>query len=246
MHPGLATDKLLAPPMCRNLLKDLDASSWRVGGNRPTNHISGHHVRIWPNMSNALGCARLLTSLHSLLAPSKLIRPWTALQLYNNPSKFGPYPTHDLAEHDDITPTTLSTVKLWTDGSAFNNGLDSCIAGAGWASSHGASGSARLLDALLSNNVAEVVAVVMALLSWRHSDLLIHTDSRYVLNLVNGDLLAMERDGWIDGSLSLRPPQPWDAPVSHNMPDMVSSTDLLHYLLYLLHSHDGYVDFTWV
>src|SRR5258706_1389839 len=179
MPPSVATDKLLAPLMCRNLLNDLDTSCWRVGGNRPTNHMSGHHVRVWPNMAYALGCARLLTGSHSLLAPSRLIRPWTTYQLDNNPSKFGPYSAHVLAEHDDIAPTTLSTVKLWMDGSAFNNGLDSCIAGAAWASSHSASGSARLLDAPLSNNVAEVVAVVLALLSWHHSDLLIHTDSHY-------------------------------------------------------------------
>src|SRR5258706_9904877 len=246
MPPGIATDKLLAPHMCRNLLTDLDSSCWRVGGNRLTNHLSGCHVRVWPNMNNALGCTRLLSGSHSLLALNKLIRPWTAYQLDNNPSKFGPYPAHILAEHDDIAPTTLSTIKLWTDGSAFNNGLDSCIAGAAWASSHGATGSARLLDAPLSNNVAEVVAVVLALSSWRHSDLLIHTDSHYVMNLVNGQLLAMERDGWPDGCLSLHPPRPWDAPPSHDMPDIVSSDTLLHYLLYLLRSHDGYVEFKWV
>ncbi len=203
MLPSVDTDKLLAPHMCCNLLNDLDSSCWRIDGNRPTNHMSGRHVCIWPNMVNTLGCARILSGSHSLLAPSKLIRPWTTYQLDNNPSKFGPYPAHTLAEHDDIAPTTLTTVKLWTDGSAFNNGLDSCIAGAAWASSHGSTGSARLLDVPLSNNIAEVVAVVLALLSWRHSDVLIHTDSCYVMNMVNGQLLAMERDGWIDGCLSL-------------------------------------------
>src|SRR5258706_585660 len=179
---------MLAPHMCRNLLNDLDSSCWRVDGNRLTNHMSGHHVRIWPNMTNALGCARILSGSHSLLALSKLIRPWTTYQLDNNPSKFGPYPVHNLAEHDDIAPTTLSSVKLWTDGSAFNNGLDSCIAGAAWASSHGSTGSARLLDAPLSNNVAEVVTVVLALLTWRHSDVLIHTDSRYMMNSLADEL----------------------------------------------------------
>src|SRR5258706_7333877 len=246
MPPGVATDKLLAPPMCRNLLNDLDSSCWRVGGNRPTNHMSSRHVRVWPDMNNALGCARLLTGSHSLLALSRLIRPWTTYQLDNNLSKFGPYPAHVLAEHDDFVPTTLSTVKLWTDGSAFNNGLDSCVAGAAWTSSHGASGSARLLDAPLSNNIAEVVAVVLALLSWHHSDLLIHTDSHYVLNLVNGHLLALEQDGWANSSLSLCPPRPWDALPSLNLPDVVSSANLLCYLLYLLRSHDGYVEFKWV
>ncbi len=115
-----------------------------------------------------------------------------------------------------------------------------------WPFCHGATGSPKLHDAPLSNHVAEVVAVVLALLSWCHSDLLIHTDSRYVLNLVNGDLLAMERDGWADSHISLRPPRPQDAPPSINLPAMVSSDTLLHYLLYLLHSHDGYVEFKWV
>ncbi len=246
MLPSVDTDKVLAPHMCRNLLNDLDSSCWRVAGNRPTNHMSGRHVRVWPCMNNALGCARILSGSHSLLAPSKLIRPWSTYQLDNNPSKFGPYPAHALAEHDDVAPTTLSTVKLWTDGSAFNNGLDSCIAGAAWASSHSATGSARLLDTPLSNNVAEVAAVVLALLSWQHSDVLIHTDSRYMLNLVSGQLLAMERDGWTDNRLSLRPPRSWDAPTSHGLPDIVSSATLLRYLLYLLCSHDGYVEFKWV
>src|SRR5258706_3786958 len=246
MLPGIVTDKLLAPHMCRNLLNDLDSSCWRIDGNRLTNHMSGRHICVWPNMVNALGCARILSGSHSLLGPSKLVRPWTTYQLDNNPSKFSPYPAHVLAEHDDIAPTTLATVKLWTDGLAFNNGLDSCIAGAAWASSHGSTGSARLLDVPLSNNVAEVVTVVLALLSWRHSDVLIYTDSRYIMNMVNGQLLAMERDRWIDGCLSLRPPRPWDAPPSRDMPDIVSSATLLHYLLYLLRSHDGYVEFKWV
>src|SRR5258706_5219247 len=56
----------------------------------------------------------------------------------------------------------------------------------------------------------------------------------------------MERDGWADSSLSLRPPRLWDAPPSLNLPDIVSSDSLLCYLLYLLRSHDGYVEFKWV
>jgi len=75
---------------------------------------------------------------------------------------------------------------------------------------------------------------------------LVHTDSRYMMNLVNGQLLAMERDGWSDGRLSLCPPRPWDAPISRDLPDIVSSDTLLRYLLYLLRSHDGYVEFKWV
>src|SRR5258706_8852997 len=66
------------------------------------------------------------------------------------------------------------------------------------------------------------------------------------MNLVNGDLLAMERDGWTDGRISLRPPRPQDAPTALGLPTLVSSDTLLRYLLYLLRSHDGYVEFKWV
>ena len=118
--------------MCWNLLQDLDSSCWSVKYHRPTNHVSGSCVRIWPGMTNALGCACILTGLHSLSASSRLIRNWSAEQLLNNPSKFGPYPPHAPALHDNLPPTSYDPVKLWTDGSAFNNGLDSCLAGAAW------------------------------------------------------------------------------------------------------------------
>ena len=197
-------------------------------------------------MTNAMGCARILTGNHSLLAPNKLIRDWTELQLKNNLTKFGPYLDHVPVEHDDFMPASLDTIHVWTDGSAFDNGLDSCIAGAAWVSSHGAVYSARIADGPTSNNVAEVVAVVMELLSWRHTDLVIHTDSMYVIKLVKGNLLAMERDGWVKNVSSMRPPRPWAVDTLAGLPDVVSSVDLLRYLLYLLRSHDGYISFRWV
>ena len=102
------------------------------------------------------------------------------------------------------------------------------------------------MDAPASNNIAEMAAVVMALLSWRHSNLLIHTDSRYVLNMVNRQLLANERDGWPVERFSVRPPR-----LHHNynisdLPDNVSSSTIQRFLLYLLCSHDGYIQFKWV
>ena len=106
--------------------------------------------------------------------------------------------------------------------------------------------SARITDGSVSNNVAEVVAVVTALLSWRHTDVIIHTDSMYVIKLVKGNLLAMERDGWIENVSSIRPPRPWTMITPDDLPDVVSSVELLQYLLYLLRSHDGYVSFRWV
>src|SRR5258706_9916550 len=44
----------------------------------------------------------------------------------------------------------------------------------------------------------------------------------------------------------MTPPRPWNAPVAHDLPDSVSSTSLHRYLLYLLRSHDGHVEFHWV
>ena len=73
LPPGLDTDIKLAAPMVRNLLRDLDASCWSIQSHRPTNHIDSPRVHIWPAMSNALGCARLLSGNHSLLAHSKLV-----------------------------------------------------------------------------------------------------------------------------------------------------------------------------
>ena len=197
-------------------------------------------------MTNALGCARLLSGNHSLLAHSRLVRNWLPGKLSSYPKFFGPYPPHSPALHDDTDPSSLGPVRVWTDSSAFDNGLDSCVCGAAWISSHGASGHARVIDHPSSNNVAETVAVAMALLSWRHSDVLIHTDSRYVLGLVNGGLLSMERDGWPEESFSLCPPRPPSAPVFDLDSPFVSSTLLHRYLLYLLRSHDGYVQFKWV
>ena len=246
LAPGLESDMKLAIPMSRNILQDLSHTRWSTESNKPTNQRLQASIRIWPSMANAMGCARILTGKHSLLAPSKLVRDWTDIQLRNNPTKFRPYPDHVPAEHDDFLPTSVDTVHVWTDGSAFGNGLDSCVAGAAWVSSHGAEYSARIVDGPTSNNVAEVVAVVTALLSWRHTDMVIHTDSMYVLKLVKGNLLAMERDGWVEYVSSLRPPRPWTTDTPGSLPDIVSSINLLQHLLYLLRSHDGYLSFRWV
>ena len=246
LTPGLESDRRLAIPMSRNILQDLSYTRWSIRSNKPVNQRLQASIRIWPSMTNAMGCARILTGSHSLLAPSKLVRDWTEVQLRNNPSKFGPYLDHVPARHDDFSPMSLDTVHIWTDGSAFDNGLDSCVAGAAWVSSHGAEYSTRIVDGPVSNNVAEVVAVVTALLSWRHTDMIIHTDSMYVIKLIKGNLLAMERDSWIKNISSIRPPRPWMMDTLDDLPDVVSSINLLQYLLYLLRSHDGYVSFRWV
>jgi len=85
-----------------------------------------------------------------------------------------------------------------------------------------------LTGATLSNNVAEVAAVVLCLLAWRDAHIIIHTDSTFVLGLLGGGLLALERDGWGDAPrhFSRGPPTP-----------------LLKTLLYLLRDRTGRLRF---
>jgi RNase H len=68
----------------------------------------------------------------------------------------------------------------------------------------------------MSNNVAEVAAVISALIFWRYQNLVVHTDLTYVLSLVNGGLSSLERVGW------------WRAGIPANM---------LQFLLYSIRSH---------
>jgi len=119
-------------------------------------------------------------------------------------------------------------IHVWTDGSALNNGLETCTAGAAWATDLGLQDEVSLFGLALSNNVAEVAAVVLCLLAWRDAHLVIHTDSSFVLGLVKGGLLAMERDGWGD---SLRH-------LSVGVP-----AGLLQYALYLLRDRSGRLAF---
>jgi len=147
-------------------------------------------------MRNAYGCARLLNSDQSLLA-----RPDRAGNFLANKRFFQKYraaPPVSLS-HPRRVPAEWQLV--WTDGSALNNGHPSCAAGSAWASLCGRSQLCRLAGPLLSNNIAELCAVLLALRAWPDCALHIHTDSSYVLGLVCGGLLAMERDGWLDAPI---------------------------------------------
>ena len=127
-------------------------------------------------------------------------------------------------------------VNIWTDGSASDNGHESCIAGSAWITDFHVSDHASLRSFHPSNNLAEVVAVIMALQSWPTSDLHIHTDSTFVLGLIEGSLLAHERDGWQSFRLL-------DAALCS---DARSHANIFRFLLYLLRSHVGRLDFSWV
>jgi len=115
-------------------------------------------------------------------------------------------------------------IHIWTDGSAQDNGSDICTAGSAWVSNLQFTDKVMLTGAVLSNNVAEVAAIILCLMAWRDAHITIHTDSMFVLGLLKGGLLAMERDGWGDTPrhMSCGPPTP-----------------LLQYLLYLLRDRTG-------
>ena len=87
-------------------------------------------------------------------------------------------------------------IHIWTDGSALDNGADMCTAGSAWTSDLLFDDKVRLTGAVLPNNVAEVATVVLCLMAWRDAHITIHTDSTFMLGLLKGGLLAMERDGW--------------------------------------------------
>ena len=72
------------------------------------------------------------------------------------------------------------------------------MAGTSWCADNGVSAYTRVTGLIPSNNMAKTVAVMMVLRSWPSVSLHIHMDSRFVIGLVEGGLLAMERDGWPD------------------------------------------------
>ena len=144
-------------------------------------------------------------------------------------------PPMQMLPHEPACPWG-GVVNVWTDGSASDNGHESCIAGSAWITDFHVSDHASLRSFHPSNNLAEVVAVIMALQSWPTSDLHIHTDSTFVLGLIEGSLLAHERDGWQSFRLL-------DAALCS---DARSHADIFRFLLYLLRSHVGRLDFSWV
>jgi len=137
---------------------------------------------------------------------------------------------------EDYTPAKLPTLRrqdtiiykwdihIWTDGSAKDNGSDICTAGAAWTLDLLFSDKVMLTGAALSNNVAEVATMVLCLMAWRDAHIVIHTNSTYVMGLMEGGLLSMERDRWGEAprQMSRGPPTP-----------------LLKYLLYLTRDRTG-------
>ena len=142
---------------------------------------------------------------------------------------------------------------IWTDGSALNNGHPHCTAGAAWLSPCGASAIFHLIGPHLSNNVAELCAAIKAVQAWPDQALHIHTDSSFVMGLVRGGLLAMERDGWhgfplfsssVDSNLGFSIPA-LGVHMTYTDTAFASHKPLFQALLYSIHAHSGKLRFSW-
>jgi len=162
----------------------VSTSSWSIL--RPRWPV-GPDVNIWPNMDRPLGCIRVFTLPKSLIAGRVVRDAYKKTRVredYAPATVPTPQHTKDIIYEQDI--------HVWTDGSAQDNGLDTCTASAAWTTDLLFNDKVMLTGAVLSNNVAEVAAVVLCLLAWRDTHIVIHTDSTFVLGLLKGGLLAME------------------------------------------------------
>ena len=228
-------------PMLNLLKRKFSSTAWD-----PTRAICevppGQGTVIWPAMTNTLGCVRIFTP-NSLLTTTVQVRAaanaLARMEIHDDKDAFlanyggqlsaKPY-TRTVAPRvrDGSGILLAGNVHIWTDGSALDNGLESCSAGAAWTSDLTFHDEVSLSGVQLSNNVAEVAAVVLCLQAWRDAHVVIHTDSTFVLGLVGGGLLAMERDGWGDAPRHF----------SRGAP-----TALLQFLLYLLQDRSGRLSF---
>jgi len=183
-------------------------------------------VNIWPNMTGPLGCVRAFTAPRSLIAGRMVRDAYKASRVRKPMEDYTPATRVPSRPQDSIVYD--KDIHIWTDGSAEKNGQDICTAGLAWVSDLQLSDKISLTGAVLSNNVAEVAAVVLCLLAWRNAHVVVHTDSAYVLGLLKGGLLAMERDAWGDAPrhMSRGPP-----------------THLLQLMLYLLRDRTGRLSF---
>jgi len=183
-------------------------------------------VNIWPAMNGPLGCMRIFTAPKLIIVGRVVKDAYKKTRVRDHMIDYAPATPPAARRADPIT--FERDIHIWTDGSAKDNGADTCTAGSAWVSDLQFRDTVSLTGAVLSNNVAEVAAVVLCLMAWRDAHIVIHTDSTFVLGLVKGGLLAMERDGWGDAPrhFSRGPPTP-----------------LLQTFLYLLRDRTGRLRF---
>ena len=184
------------------------------------------HVNVWPSMTGPLGCIQAFTAPRSLIM-GRIVRDAYKVSRVRLP-KEDYVPVARVSSRPQESIEYDKDIHIWTDGSADRNGHDDCTAGSAWISDTQHSDKVSLTGSVLSNNIAEVAAIVLCLLAWQNAHVVIHTDSTYVLGLLRGGLLAMERDGWGDAPRHLNRGPP---------------TPLLQLLLYLLRDRMGRLNF---
>ena len=207
---------LYAPPALRGtglkrtvsaMKEQIHTSSWSPLRNLGA---AGTHpsVNIWPSMNGPLGCIRIFTAPKSIIAGRVVKDAYKKARVRNYMIDYTPAAPPAARRVDPIVYER--DIHIWTDGSAENNGTDVCTAGSAWVLDLHFQDAVSLTGSVLSNNVAEVAAVVLCLMAWRDAHIVIHTDSTFVLGLLKGGLLALERDGWGDAPrhFSRGPPLP--------------------------------------
>jgi len=189
---------------------------------------------VWQDQADIKDCLRAYTNYRSNLSPR--YAPIGPRSTRNSnypvlPSLLSP--ARDVAHG----PILNRVVHVYTDGSAMNNDSPAeCVSAVAWISDSGASEQRRITSMPSSNNVAEIIAVSMAIQAWQLTNLHIHTDSKIALGLLEGGLLELERNGWVD--------TPWTAFPPRNPPQ--SLRNALRHLLHLVRAHQGSLSVTWV
>jgi len=178
--------------------------------NRPQGKIAA-----WQNQTDIRDCLCTYTNYRSNLAPR--YGPAGHRNSHLPALLFLLSPDREIAHG----PILNCVTHVYTDGSAINNNSPAeCVSAAVWVSDSGASEWRRITRMPSSNNVTEIVteivAVAMALQAWQLTNLHIHTDSKVALRLLEGGLLDLEHNGWIDTPwAAFPPPRPAPVPAQH-------------------------------
>ena len=103
-----------------DILEWLSRTLWDPAAPLPPPHHED--ISIWPNMPDALGCVCAFTAPQSIVA--------THVHMRSSTRKFAMAPYQPHLTQPDIGPPSdnPSTINLWTDGSALDNGLETCMA----------------------------------------------------------------------------------------------------------------------
>jgi len=208
------------------LLTDWHPQLDHRAANRPQGKIAA-----WQNQTDIRDCLRTYTNYRSNLVPRYGPAGHRNSRLPALPFLLSP--DQEIAHGPILNRMT----HVYTDGSAINNDSPAeCVSAAAWVSDSSTSERRQITGMPSSNNVAKTVAVAMALQAWQLTNLHIHTDSKVALRLLEGGLLDLERNSWID--------TPWAAFPPRGPPR--SLRNVLRHLLHLVHTHQGSLSVTWV